>query len=119
MSATLIRTPLNWRNLLVSYALAFSFVWGLALGCSGGDWRPAAFLAAVDRSATLALDLLDVRVMSAEAYARGALIKATAPLAPVATASVQYGLLPEPKLSIDPTPTPIVRAPISDPVRAE
>ena len=65
MSAMLIRTPLNWRNLLATYALICSFVWGMAIGISGGDFRPAAFLSAAERSVSLGLNLAGIRVMSA------------------------------------------------------
>lgn len=76
MSAMLIRTPLNWRNLLATYALICSFVWGMAIGISGGDFRPAAFLSAAERSVSLGLNLAGIRVMSAAAYERGLLAKA-------------------------------------------
>lgn len=77
MSAMLIRTPLNWRNLLATYALICSFVWGMAIGISGGDFRPAAFVSAAERSVSLGMQLAGIRVMSATAYERGSLVKAS------------------------------------------
>lgn len=75
MSAMLIRTPLNWRNLMATYALICSFVWGMAIGISGGDFRPTAFLSAAERSVALGMNLAGIKVMSATAFERGALTK--------------------------------------------
>lgn len=120
MSATLIRTPLNWRGLMATYALAFSFVWGVALGASGGDFRPAAFLNAVQRSASLAMDMAGVRVMSAEAYARGELNKQAVTVeVPWQASAMAASLQPELKLYVPPTPTPVVPAPNYAPMPAE
>ncbi len=119
MSATLIRTPLNWRNLVAVYVLIFSFVWGLALGASGGDFRLAAFVSAVDRSAHLGLDALGVQVMSADAYARGPVVKLAPVLVTAAqTAEPHAGLAPELKPFTPATAVPVPNAPY-DPLQAE
>lgn len=119
MSATLIRTPLNWRNLVAVYVLTFSFIWGLALGASGGDFRLAAFLSAVDRSAHLGLDVLGVQVMSADAYARGAVAKQELVSATTAvTAEPHAGFAPELKPYVSATAVPVPNAPY-EPLQSE
>ncbi len=119
MSATLIRTPLNWRNLVAVYVLTFSFVWGLALGASGGDFRLATFVSAVERSTRLGLDALGVQVMSAEAYARGPVAKQAPVLVTAAqTAEPHAGLAPELKPFTQATPAPVPNAPY-DPLQSE
>jgi len=112
MSATLIRSTLNWRNLMVVYVLSFSFIWGLAVGASGGNWRPMAFVGAVERAATLGLDLAGIQVMSAAAYARGPVGKGepvTSAAAAVETLALTFGSEPEYK--------PFVATPLLAPIR--
>jgi hypothetical protein len=128
MSAMLIRTPVNWRNMLAIYALVCSFVWGMALGVSGGDFRPKAFLAAVERSATLGLDLAGIKVMSAEAYARGELAK-QAEIVMSATALTQpytvpsdykyYAVGSSASRTSAPTALPSQTGPVGEPVPAQ
>ncbi len=119
MSAMLIRTPLNWRNLLATYALICSFVWGMAIGVSGGDFRPTAFLSAAERSLSLGMNLAGIKVMSATAFERGTLTKLSdadaSSFSPVSfDAAAEYRYYTMAVASATPSSTPAL--PLVDPV---